>query len=69
MNPYTHRLLKKFIQYFGFAANSGQKIELEKIIEGLVETLLVKIGILIHTKAVFVLIALLENSSYGARVR
>jgi hypothetical protein len=69
MNPYTHRLLKKFIQYFTFASELAQKIELEKIIEGLVRTLLRKIGILIHTKAVFVLLALLENSSYGGRVR
>jgi hypothetical protein len=69
MNPYTHRLLKKFIQYFTFASELAQKIELEKTIESLVDTFLGEIGILIHTKAVFILIALLENSSYGGRVR
>lgn len=66
-HPFTHRMIKKFIQSFG-AATSDFKTELEGMIEELVQLMIENIEVLIKTRTVFIYIALLENTSYAGYI-
>lgn len=67
-NPYAHRLVKKFIQSF-IAGSDETKINLEESIQGFVDLLIKNLKHLIKTRAVFVFIALIENTFYDKIIK
>lgn len=66
-NPFTQRLVKKFVQSFDEAI-ADEKEKLEKKIEKFVEVLLDNLSQVVKTKAVFVILALIEHTSYSEKV-
>lgn len=68
-NAYTHRMVKKFIQGFTNVADAGIKLDLEGKIKKFVKVMVSNLGVLIKTRSVFVLIGLIENTSYAKSIK
>jgi hypothetical protein len=68
-NAYTHRMVKKFIQGFTNVADAGIKLDLEGKIKKFVKVMVGNLGVLIKTRSVFVLIGLIENTSYAKSIK
>ena len=68
-NAYTHRMVKKFIQGFMNVAEKDVKKDLELKIKKFVKVLLGNLEVLIKTRAVFILIGLIENTKYAKKIK
>lgn len=67
-NPFTHRMVKKFVQ--GLAeASEKTKEDMESKMKTQIKLMISNIGTQIKTRCVFVIIAIIENTTYSKNIK
>lgn len=67
-NPFTHRMVKKFVQGLAEASDETKK-DMESKMKTQIKLMISNIGTQIKTRCVFVIIAIIENTTYSKNIK